>query len=166
MMKRLLASLLILILSLSIFSTSLADIESYSFEPVVIGDLDSLATAGKAVQSSNRSFTAAALLLEHTLYQATNDIEIVSTPVWKDCVIGRKESIVSVAYDMDDQGSLVLVYDTVNHEIAAAIIDASPIIMKTVYNNDGYSSVNTVDGEEWSDLFQEMLQMFIKAFTE
>ena len=166
MMKRLLASLLILILSLSVFSTSLADIESYSFEPVVITDLDSFASAGKAVQSSNRAFAAAALLLEHTLYQALNDIEIVNTPVWKDCVIGRKESIVAVAYDMDEQGSLVLIYDTVHQEIAAAIIDASPAIMKTVFNSEDYSSVNTIDGEDWSDQFQQMLKIFIDAFSD
>lgn len=159
MARRFCAVLLCVVMTLDFCVTSYAKAESERFEftALLAPEMESFATAGEVVKSSNRTTSAALLYFELMLYQEMNDLELENRAFWNDCLIGRSNNLVSVVYDLDGDAILLLVYDTLNGETSAGRTEASMYAARTALEKEGYT-VYTVDGEDWTDFFQMILE--------
>lgn len=157
-MKKLLSLLMALMLCLLPLGTVYAAEEPMSFTPIISPEMDVMATAGEAVKNSdNRAMAASLLMFDFIVYQLQNDMEMETRALWNDCLIGRSDNIVSLAYDLGDDEILLVVYDTIRDDVYANYNDASLAIVEQAFINEDYSCY-TVDGEDWTDYFQLILQ--------
>lgn len=131
--------------------------EPYSFKPILAPEMEFLDTAGKAVKNSeNRAMTAAIILFDFIVYQLQNNMEMETRALWNDCLIGRSENLIALSYDLDDGDILLAVYDTLRGEMTANFMTASLRSVEIAFGNEGYSFY-TVDGEDWTDYFQTIV---------
>jgi len=159
MMKRLFATFFAFILFLSIFSSSWAETEitKHSFTAILAPEMDSLATAGEAVKSSNRASSSAILYFEYILYQQLNDLDLEDRALWNDCLIGRSDNLISVIFDLGEDTILLLVHDTLNADTSVAEMEATMYAARKSMEDNGFS-VYSVSGEDWSDYFQLIIR--------
>ena len=158
MLKRLALFFMVMILCVSCTAAFAAD-EPYSFEPMLAPEMEILDTAGSAVKTSDsRAMSAAIIMFDFCVYQLQNDMELDTRALWNDCLIGRSENLIALAYDLDDGNILLVVYDTLRGEITANFMAAAMSSVEIAFGNEGYTFY-TVDGDEWTDYFQTILNV-------
>ena len=155
MFKRIALFLMVAVLCVSACTAAFATAdEPYSFEAVLAPEMDVLKIAGEAVKNSeSRAMAASIIMFDYIVYQLQNDLEMETRALWKDCMIGRSENIVALAYDLGNSEILLAVYDTLRGELTANYMDASLSAVEVAFGNEGYSCY-TVDGDTWTDYFQ------------
>ncbi len=157
-MKKLLSMLVALLLCLLPLSAVYAADDPFQFTPILSPEMDVMATAGEAVRTaSNREMAASLMMFDFIVYQLKNDMEMEVRALWNDCLIARSDNIVSLAYDLGDDEILLVVYDTIRHEVYASYNEASMTAVKQAFINEDYTCY-TVDGESWTDYFQLIVQ--------
>jgi len=166
-MKRFLSLLLALSLCLSCVSALAESSEKiYSFDALLSSQIDYLSTAGEAIKSSNRAKSAATLMLEFLLHLTQNGEVPKEGYLWRDCVIGRDESILSFLYEGDDDHLLLIAYDTFRGKVQAGYIDGTSMYVgRLAIENKGFT-VYTIDGDDWTDILQELLSIVMEALEE
>jgi len=155
MFKRIALFLMVAVLCVAACTAAFATAdEPYSFEALLSPEMDVLKVAGEAVKTSeNRAMAASIVMFDFIAYQLQNDLEMESRALWKDCMIGRSENIVALAYDLGNSEILLAVYDTLRGEMTANYMSASLSAVEVAFGNEGYSCY-TVDGDTWTDYFQ------------
>lgn len=157
MKKRLFAAIIVLVLSFSFLNTGCAESESYSFDALLLPSMDIFDTAGTAIQSSNRSFAAACMYIEYALNQQNSGVDVDNRAVWNDCVITRNNSEIAVAFDVEN-GILILFYSTISKEINVLDFPNVPFSFASqALEATGATSIYTIEGEDWTDMMQQLL---------
>lgn len=154
MIKRFLACLFALVLLVSTTVAYAANDTEYSFTALIANELDCLASTESAADS--KEMAAASLMFELVLHQSMNDMDIEVGALNNDCLLGTKDGMVSMVYDLGDGELLLLVYDTSNADIYAGYLDASMTAGRLGLENEGYV-VYDVSGTAWTTLFNLIL---------
>lgn len=159
MMKRFLATLLVLVLALGMVGSAWAeDDDEFKFSAMLASELSAFATAGTAISSENRVFVAAVMFMEYSLALQQDGRELESSPLWEDCLITRMDNIVIAAFSADD-GVLMVYFDTNDGSMLADLHTGTLTTMKAALTEIGCTSIYTVDGEDWTDTLQQILQI-------
>lgn len=157
MAKRILTMLLALTLLMGAVGGALAA-DTLTFDTVAARDVPFLATAESALAAEVQPYAAATLFLEYILYQNRNNLMMENRPLWKDCVIGSKDALIMLAFDLGD-GMLLLTYDTVGGKmstmISTAYVGAEGCMQ--AMENSGVTAPATVSGDAWTTVLAQIL---------
>lgn len=159
MTKRILATLTALVLVLGMVGGAQAA-EGVTIKVKFLDRLTIFDTAGSAIDSENRHNAAASMYLEYLLWQLDNDQELLAGPLYEDCVIGRSGASIGVIYG-DDECMLILTYNTATEEMQGGVVEmpCTEIVAKSALEGAGCTDVCVVDGDEWTDVLQQMIQV-------
>ena len=163
MKKRICSALLVVVLCVTTCGTAFAGTanEPYDVTPIIAPEMDVFQTAGEAIRSSdNRAMASALLMFEFVVYQLKNDLEMEARAVWNDCIIGRSANIVTVVYDLGDGEVLLMVYDTVLEDMYVNYTTASLAAARKTFEDQNYTYY-TVDGNDWTDVFQMIIRTLV-----
>lgn len=164
MKKRLLATLLALVMLLGVVNAACAEYEQLVIDSDLAADMSFMATPAAAMEDDALPYVAATLFLELILYQNSNDMEMEAGALWNDCVVARFEDIVAVFYDMDDD-ALLLTYSCGSRKLVASWAGQGGSLaeMKQAMQNSGALEMAEVDGDEWSQIVIDVLKAIVEG---
>lgn len=158
MAKRILATLFALMLALGTVCGALAEEPLDKFSPAFVDGLSAFDSPETAVSAENRKFVAATMYLEYLLHQSKISGPIETDVLWKDCVVTRMNNIVMAGFDLG-QSMLIVFYDTHAIEMMGKVYSIPFAVADTALPEIGSSTVYTVEGSEWTETLQMLLEV-------